>query len=1251
MKKKGNLSRIVLRNLASTDSADIGSYKDNLDSVFENNKIHNIAISGTYGAGKSSLIESYEKSRPDIKALHISLAHFNDINAENNEGIQQDIINKLEGKILNQLLHQVNENRIPQTNFRIKKRNGRLYTCIKTLMLMSGCLAFLHILMFAKWKELVGQVLIDFGCESLWASILDKSVSSAAPILSIAILCLIILFCIYRFVRRQGNLNPFKKIDVKGVLGVEIFEESNESYFDKYLNEVLYLFDNSGMDIIVFEDLDRFNSLLIFEKLREINGLINQKRKKRHKRIKKYKPLRFFYLMKDDIFSSLDRTKFFEAIIPVVPVVDTSNAGDKLVEEYRLATGMEKEEAICEFSDRFINDVSLYIEDYRLVKNVVNEYLTYKNNLKKNDVCIDKEKLLAMMLYKNLMPRDFALLQNGRGYVRALFAKRKKELAKIIKGEYEKRINELERKISEAQNEKAESIRELNALFFRMPSDRIANINGKSIQEYKSHVDLVNAIIDSGSYTVREYSGYISTRSARDAINELKNNKEYILRKERIEERDRIDEYRQECNLLKERIDDIDVKLFRELIPCVQDDVVWDVEMPASENKDYKVEILQNHCFPLLKYLIRSGYIDETYSNYMTYFYPNSIALEDKNFLLSVFDRKALPYGYKLKNMDKLINRLGKEDFYNPAICNYDLMEYLIREKKQDYLIEWFQQINKGNTKDNKYDFIIGYWMTRRTPEELIKLIFNEQVGWFKLWDLWGLLSADQWRNLAWDVLNYLEPDSFASIGQWFERKVVGDEYFLSAGTHNIERLIEYLSRNKLRFCRINIDGIEYSDYDRIYSGTFYELNQDTLHLWMKAYYQVSEIDYRIKNYTVLSSDKESPLYCYVQDNIEKYFDILQEIGSDTFEDDEILVLELLRNDRIPLEAREWYLNRSKMLIHKVIDVNEEFWEIILTQRLMEYSVANLISVFQWIKTQKDEARIQEVFIDYINSDCVDTKMSYNDLLDHYERQKANDYLRFIIATNEIGVEQTIQLLRSVKVVYSEFRFPNIQDERFAALINLGIIRMNQANLVFIREHYDKHVSEFVIKNMTDFVALLKEGDVEIFESELDELLLSKRLRDIDKLNILEATTNKIRMKIEYSTPVLIQILKNHFDIADIKWIVTEFKLLPGLVKSVAIAVIKKHLDGFVDCLEDGVLVHTELLAACVEDMDYVQIDQALPYWEKYSDFELIRENKRPSFENSVQNKVILDKLVKQGMISSVKLDKSGLLRVYPKKN
>ena len=79
---------------------------------------------------------------------------------------------------------------------------------------------------------------------------------------------------IYGLIKIQKNKNVFRKLNLQGN-EIEIFEESDDSYFDKYLNEVLYLFENADADVVVFEDMDRFNANQIFERLREVNALAN----------------------------------------------------------------------------------------------------------------------------------------------------------------------------------------------------------------------------------------------------------------------------------------------------------------------------------------------------------------------------------------------------------------------------------------------------------------------------------------------------------------------------------------------------------------------------------------------------------------------------------------------------------------------------------------------------------------------------------------------------------------------------------------------------------------------------------------------------------------------------------------------------------------------------------------------------------------------------------------------------------------
>ena len=362
--------------LAPIDNADIEIYEDAINFVFENPDLKNIAISGAYGSGKSSLLASYKARYPDKKFIHISLAHFEsdsaDMGANKNvdkrsdvkepeakkdkskdKGIQSSRESILEGKILNQLIHQIKESAIPQTNFRIKNSLSTKQIFRYAGLAVLYFVTVIHLIFSYTWISFVST----FPDSCILKSILALTTKPFSFFLSGTIGLGIISAFVYLTVKKQRFRATIRKLSLQGN-DIELFENNTDSFFDKYLNEVLYLFENSDVDGIVFEDMDRYELEGIFERLREINTLANIRLSSKNKVI------RFFFLLRDDLFVSKDRTKFFDIIIPVVPVVDSSNSYDQLIGHMK-KNGFEKK-----FKESFLQGLSLYIDDMRLLKNI-----------------------------------------------------------------------------------------------------------------------------------------------------------------------------------------------------------------------------------------------------------------------------------------------------------------------------------------------------------------------------------------------------------------------------------------------------------------------------------------------------------------------------------------------------------------------------------------------------------------------------------------------------------------------------------------------------------------------------------------------------------------------------------------------------------------------------------------------------------------------------------------------------------------
>ena len=70
------MERYFFEKLTPTKNANISIYDEAIEFVFKNSDVTNVAISGPYGAGKSSVVESYENKHKEKKFLYISLGQF-----------------------------------------------------------------------------------------------------------------------------------------------------------------------------------------------------------------------------------------------------------------------------------------------------------------------------------------------------------------------------------------------------------------------------------------------------------------------------------------------------------------------------------------------------------------------------------------------------------------------------------------------------------------------------------------------------------------------------------------------------------------------------------------------------------------------------------------------------------------------------------------------------------------------------------------------------------------------------------------------------------------------------------------------------------------------------------------------------------------------------------------------------------------------------------------------------------------------
>ena len=552
-------------------------------------------------------------------------------------------------------------------------------------------------------------------------------------------------FIVSRLSCLLSNRYYLKEITLPVDAKIEAESSLSDSVFNKNLDEIMYFFEATKFRIVFFEDLDRLNDRKIFIHLRELNNLLNN-----DESIKE-KPIVFVYAVRDNIFIQDDRTKFFDFIIPVIPVINSTNSGEILLERLE---DSRKNGIDYDISQAFVLDVSPYISDMRILKNIYNEFVLYQKTVKRaQKLKLSDEQMMAIIIFKNLYPSDFADIEEEKGIIKEAF-ENKRSYIKKQKEQLQIQINDYEQVIEKAKLDSLRSVRELKAAMLVEITDGKGYMTGLGDKWY---VRITASTIMEDSFDMygllrENYSVvYYNTFSGHNDNKEI--NKEKI--KSYLERWENLNKYEKEGekNLLDQLED----------LKKMQHDLSGkSIASVISECNDFFFDpkIANNK---LLVFLLRRGYLDEKYGTYINYFKGNSITTEDMNFILSVKNREPKDFTYNLTKKARVIQRLQEYEFEEKAVYNFDLMEQLLsnddeKEKRNIFI----RQLSDGS--DISWSFIDEFVDKTKYQEKFIILMSS---AWHGIWKYILKLPTIQYERQLYYLslfINILNADAIDKI-------------------------------------------------------------------------------------------------------------------------------------------------------------------------------------------------------------------------------------------------------------------------------------------------------------------------------------------------------------------------------------------------------------------------------------------------------------------------------------------------------
>lgn len=645
------------KDLAPSDTLEnVSEYFDALDWAFSNFKVRNIAIAGPYGSGKSSIISTYVKKHPELKAINISLANFVGCGKEDEEGLVDFEEEDIEKGILKQLFYKVKYRKIPQSRY----RKIRIISKKKIFGALCGILALVYVILSFFITDIADKVKSIITIAELNWGIPNKVIYMLA--IGVVLLCVYILTRGIWFMLSRVHI---KELNVADKASAQLGEQEESSIFNRNMDEIIYFFEKTKYNVVFIEDLDRFKTPKIFVKLRELNTILNN-----YESIKKR--IVFVYAIRDNMFSNSDRTKFFDYMLPVIPVINETNSGEILSK--RIAEDNKKHNDI-QLGEEYVEMISSFISDMRVLNNIYNEFITYKKMLQSKDkneetklTGLKDELMFSLMVFKNLYPKDFAELQAETGIVKEAFDTQKALISKR-RNEFEQQRKQLVNQLETLEQEVLKSVSEVKSamLDFMMKGKggfRYITIGGKSITYGEIMKDSFDVEKLRAQGSLVSWASSIATSF--DGRTEFVGKNDYITRCKKLQalSPEKREEYAERIEHLGEQIRGLGALTMQELF-AVEYGIESELPDTVKKNK-------------LLMFMLRYGFINEEYADYMNYFHANSITKGDKDFILAVRNREALEFDYPLSKVEQVIKKLQVHEFEQREIYNIDLMDALL---------------------------------------------------------------------------------------------------------------------------------------------------------------------------------------------------------------------------------------------------------------------------------------------------------------------------------------------------------------------------------------------------------------------------------------------------------------------------------------------------------------------------------------------------------------------------------------------
>lgn len=1006
--------------------------------AIDSNRMLNIAVAGNYGVGKSSIINTAEKKLKK-RVLHkhrfirISLASLltqenklkkRDIEAKDEKGnglspsVEADVTDRqIEYSILQQILYHDRPQKTPKSRIRRihKTRRGKPYVIAAIAILL---FVSLLLLLQPSWFHLSDYFDVEKATKSV------QSIIKWGPLIILGVV--FIVAC--RYVSRHYSFSMARV----GYKDIEMKVKEDVSIFNAFMDEIVYFFESTKYDVVVFEDLDRFeNRDVIFYKLRELNTILNNSRSIRRR-------INFVYAVLDDLFDSTERVKFFDYIITVIPVINSLNSYEQLMEYITPPELFEK------LGRNELRNLCDYFQDMRLLLNIVNEFNQFVPLL---DTTVMSEKILfGLVVYKNYAPSDFSRMYNRAGVVAGIIENADKYRHDIVEDK-QLVIQELQEEIKSRQDEYSKAVVHLRKSLLDK-GQALSNYTNSTLKlQIEGKPYLFEAIADSpalfekvrkGEANYIIHNGTIAHMPSFSTVEDNMGGGGYYA--------NTISSLKSDCDnqtaLIEQRIRSLQKEI--DSLPTT----VHGIYQASPNLLDEDLKPLKDEFkAQLIKFLILNGYLDRHYQYYISYFYPNALNREDRNFVMRAGRHEGVQHDARLERIDEVLKRFTPLDVEtNASLLNVDLVREIYRNSQYE---NYCPSVCKQITSSKNLDFIL---LAYKASPPIKNAFFYQLLRVYDFWDEISAYDQDKQDDLREVYVKFCEVRQInPSFKEWLSnnyafldkrwdtitpKRVLDNVFKVYAPVFNVLRLkntpdtvlCDIVENQRYEFTRQNFSAIvrKLGFYDKYSSGA----------------------------YTALKEKAIQPLLRVVEMNWSKA--IKSVFPETSVREDSSALTAMLNSPTIPRAEIRSYIGRQRSRIQFAGPLRDEVLVFVFENSLVEASWTNVH--FYAIRARKG------LPLTFLYNNTFHAKVR-----EALSAQAEDDLCRLVVFSNDVKQSKYEELVPLFTTPFRKVLNP-VFPARMKFLVCNNFLVFNEENYKFVKERYPALSSIFLAKNVGEYM-------------------------------------------------------------------------------------------------------------------------------------------------------------------------------------